>query len=86
MNRPVQYLTYVEDTFSTQETDGLEQLLKENGLAGTEVFMNYEGNRSQSLLFDSEAKKAEVIEKYKRLCAVSYTHLDVYKRQGSYNE
>ena len=68
MNRPVQYLTYVEDTFSTQETDGLEQLLKENGLAGTEVFMNYEGNRSQSLLFDSEAKKAAVIEKYKRLC------------------
>lgn len=68
MNRPVQYLTYVEDTFSTQETDGLEQLLKENGLAGTEVFMNYEGNRSQSLLFDSEAKKAAAIEKYKRLC------------------
>ena len=65
MNRPVQYLTYVEDTFSTQETDGLEQLLKENGLAGTEVFMNYEGNRSQSLLFDSEAKKAAVIEKYR---------------------
>ena len=31
MNRPVQYLTYVEDTFSTQETDGLEQLLKEMG-------------------------------------------------------
>lgn len=39
MNRPVQYLTYVEDTFSTQETDGLEQLLKENGLAREQKYL-----------------------------------------------
>lgn len=54
---------------------GWNSFWKENGLAGTEVFMNYEGNRSQSLLFDSEAKKAAAIEKYQEAVCKAHTLL-----------
>ena len=57
MNRPVQYLTYVEDTFSTQETDGLEQLLKENLFPARQAATC---TKSDSLVAGSRSKAADV--------------------------
>ena len=47
MNKPVQYITFVEDKFSADEIENLGGFLETNGLAGTEMFMNYDGNRSR---------------------------------------
>ena len=62
MNKPVQYITFVEDKFSADEIENLGSFLETNGLAGTEMFMNYDGNRSQDLIFPSPSEKAKVVE------------------------
>ena len=38
MNKPVQYITFVEDKFSADEIENLGSFLETNGLAGTEMF------------------------------------------------
>ena len=58
MNKPVQYITFVEDKFSADEIENLGSFLETNGLAGTEMFMNYDGNRRQDLIFPSASEKA----------------------------
>ena len=65
MNKPVQYITFVEDKFSADEIENLGSFLETNGLAGTEMFMNYDCNRSQDLTFPSPSEKAKVVEKYR---------------------